>query len=128
MSIKKSLLFLLSCSLLVFGTGCVAVLVGAGAAGSVAYVKGDLEAVLEEDVTQVYEASLKALEELEIAATKKDKDALGAVIISRTAQDKKITIKLKATENDLTKLSIRVGVFGNRAQSQRIYDEIKNNL
>ena len=128
MNAKKYLLFLVGCSLLVFGTGCVAVLVGLGAGGSVAYVKGDLEAVLEEDITQVYKAALKALYKLEISTTKKEKDALAAVIVCRTAQDKKITITLKATENDLTTLSIRVGVFGNKVQSQRIYEEIKNNL
>ena len=115
------------CSSLIHLQGCAVALVGAGA-GSVAYLKGNLEAVLEEDVSQAYQAALKALDELEISATKKQKDALAAVIVGRTVADKKITIKLKAAENNLTKLSVRVGVFGNQAQSRRIYDEIKKNL
>ena len=107
--------------------GCAVALVGAGA-GSVAYLKGDLEAVLDKNVDQAYQATLKALDKLEISATKKEKDALSAVIIGRTAEDKKVAIKLKAAENNLTKLSIRIGMFGNRAQSQVIYDEIRKHL
>lgn len=127
MSGKQIALVLMFCSSLIHLQGCAAVLVGAGA-GSVAYLKGNLEAVLEKDVSQAYQAALKALDELEISTTKKQKDALAAVIVGRTAADKKITIKLKAAENNLTKLSIRVGVFGNQAQSRRIYDEIRKNL
>jgi len=127
MNRKQVALVLMICSSLIHLQGCAVALVGAGA-GSVAYLKGNLEAVLEEDVSQVYKATLKALDELEISATKKEKDALAAVIVGRTAADKKITIKLKAAENNLTKLSIRVGMFGNQAQSRRIYDEIKKSL
>ena len=115
------------CVGILFVQGCTVALVGAGA-GTVAYLKGDLEAMFEEDLSQVHEAALKALDKLEISATKKEKDALSAMIVGRTAADKKITIKLKAAENNLTKLSIRVGVFGSRSQSQHIYDEIKKHL
>ncbi len=107
--------------------GCAVVLVGAGA-GTVAYIKGSLEAVVKDDVDAVYEASLKALDQLEIAPAEKQKDALAARIVARNAQDKKITIKLKAAENDLTKISIKIGFFGDRSQSQAIYDKIKDNL
>jgi len=108
--------------------GCTIALVGAGAAGSVAYLRGDLEAMMAQDVDTVYQASLKALEQLEITPTKKDKDALSATIIARGADDKKITIKLKRTEQDLTKLSVRIGILGNETQSQVIYEQIKKNL
>ena len=70
MNIRRCILFLMGCSFLVFGTGCVAVLVGMGAGGTVAYAKGDLETVLEEDITQVYKATLKALDKLEISPIK----------------------------------------------------------
>jgi len=127
MNKKQIALVVIICSLLSLVSGCAVALVGTGA-GTVAYLKGNLEAVLEEDVGQVYGASLKALDKLEISATKKEQDALSAVIVGRTAADKKITIKLKATENNLTKLSIRIGMFGSQAQSQKIYEEIKKNL
>ena len=124
---KKQTVFIVICAGVIAVQGCAVALVGAGA-GSVAYLKGDLEAVLDKNVDQAYQATLKALDKLEISATKKEKDALSAVIIGRTAEDKKVAIKLKAAENNLTKLSIRIGMFGNRAQSQVIYDEIRKHL
>jgi hypothetical protein len=45
--------------------GCMVAAVGAAAAGTVAYVKGDLQAVEAVPIDRVYEASLAAMEELE---------------------------------------------------------------
>jgi len=115
------------CTSLAVVSGCAVALVGAGA-GTVAYLKGSLNAVLDKDVDHVYAATLKAFDRLEISTTRKEKDALSAVVVGRTAADKKVTIKIKAAENNLTKLSIKIGVFGNRSQSQVIYDEIKKHL
>ena len=109
-------------------SGCVAVAVGAGAAGTVAYIRGDLEAVESADLNTVYEATVKAVEELDLAITKKAKDALSATIVTRDAQDKKITIKLATTAEETTKISIRVGLFGSETKSRLVYDQIKKNL
>ena len=119
--------------LLLIGTaallqGCLAVVIGAGAAGTVAYVKGDLEAVESKDINTVYEATLKAMEQLELSVSKKTKDAMSAVVIARDSQDKKVTVKLSATAEGATKLSIRVGVWGSETKSQFIHDQIKKNL
>jgi hypothetical protein len=108
--------------------GCMVAAVGAGAAGTVAYVRGDLEAVESKELDTVYKATLKAVDELELNVTKETKDSLSAVIVARDAQDKKITIKLGATTEDTTKLSIRVGLFGSETKSRLIYQKIHENL
>jgi len=108
--------------------GCMVAAVGIGAAGTIAYVRGDLQAVESASIDEVYEASLKALKELELIPTRKVKDALGAEIITYDAQDKKITIILKFTAEGTTKLSIRVGVFGSETKSRLIYQKIRDNL
>ena len=108
--------------------GCLLLAVGAGAAGTVAYISGDLEAVESRNMADVYEATLKALEQLELSATKEGKDDLSAVIVARDAQDKKITIKLRAPSEESTKIAIRVGVFGNETKSRLIYQKIRDNL
>lgn len=108
-------------------SGCAAALVGAGAAG-VGYVRGDLRATVDKNIAAVYDASLKAMDELELNIISKEKTALDAKIITRTSQDKKIQIILKRTEADTTKLSIRIGMFGDETQSRTIYDQIKKNL
>jgi len=108
--------------------GCMLLAVGAGAAGSVAYVRGDLEAVEAKKLDTVYDATKKALEQLELSISKDAKDAMSAEIIARDSQDKKITVKLAAATEDSTKLSIRFGVFGDETKSRMVYDKIKKNL
>jgi hypothetical protein len=109
-------------------SGCLLVAVGAGAGGTVAYIKGELEATLDAGMDRSYDASLKALDQLHISPIQKTKDALTAEIVARTAEDKKITIKLTRVDEKITKLSIRVGFWGNQTQSTTIYERIKLNL
>jgi len=108
--------------------GCVAVVVGAGAAGTVAYIRGDLESIESKDLNAVYEATLKAMEQLGLSVSRKTKDAMSAEVVARDAEDKKITISLGATAEGATKISIRIGVFGSETKSRLIYDQIKKNL
>ena len=107
--------------------GCIAAAVGAGA-GTVAYIRGDLETVEAKDINTVYKATEKAVEELELSVSKKSKDAMSALIVARDSRGKKITIKLSATAEGTTKLSIRAGVFGSETKSRLIYLQIKKNL
>jgi hypothetical protein len=107
-------------------SGCIVAAVGA--VGTIAYAKGDLEAVESEKLDLVYEAALKSMEELEMYVILKEKDSLSAEIDARDSQDKKITIKLTATSQGTTDLSIRVGVLGNETQSMLIYQKIHDNL
>ena len=121
-------LALLLVSPVVLVEGCVVVAAGGAAGGTVAYIRGDLEAVEAKDIETVYKATEKAIEELGLVVSKKTKDALSAKIIARDAQDKKITIKLNATTEETTKLSIRVGMFGKETKSRLIYQKIRDNL
>ncbi len=121
-------LLLLLSSAAVLAQGCVVAAVGAGAAGTVAYVRGDLETVETAGLDALYKASLEALDELELAVIQKAKDAMTAEIMSRDAEDKKIRIKLKSTAEGMTKLSIRIGMFGDETKSRLIYETIKKEL
>jgi hypothetical protein len=110
--------------------GCLAIAVGAGAAGTVAYLAGDLKAEEPHVIDAVYAAAVKALQELEldVAEDRTTKDALAATIMARDAQDKQIEVKLASTTSDTTEISIRVGVFGNETKSRLIYKQIQKNL
>ncbi len=110
------------------GQGCMIAAVGLGAAGTIAYVRGDLQAAESEPINVVYEAALKALKDLELHVTSKSKDALVAEITTYDAQDKKIKIKLKASTDKTTQLSIRIGIFGSETKSRLIYKKIRDNL
>lgn len=128
MRMNRVLLTILLGCMAVSTGGCLLVAVGAGAAGTVAYISGDLDAVESRSLADVYEATLKALKQLELSTTKETKDALSAVVVARDAQDKKITIKLRAPSEESTKISVRVGVFGDETKSRLIYQKIRDNL
>jgi hypothetical protein len=109
-------------------SGCIAAAIGAGAIGTVAYIKGDLEAVESKNIDAVYAATKKAVKPLGIIVTKDFREPLSAEIVGRDADDRKTTIQLKALSVDTTKITIRVGLFGNETRSSFIYQKIHDNL
>lgn len=125
---KQFFLNIMLLSIAVFCHGCVVAAVGLGAAGTVAYVSGDLESTEPKNIEIVYSAALQAAEQLELRVISSSKDALSATVIARDADDKKIQIKMAAVSEQTTKLSIRVGTFGSETKSQRIYKNMYNNM
>ena len=128
MHVKRILLIFLLVGIAVLGQGCVAAAVGVGAAGTIAYVRGDLEVVESYSLNKVYQATETALDELELNVISKSKDALTATINARDAQDKKVKITLKKTAAQTTSISIRIGTFGDETKSRMIYQKINYNL
>lgn len=114
----------------VSSSGCLALAVGAGAAGTVAYMRGDLDAQEPYDIDTVYAATRKSLDELDLPVLegKTDKDALSATIVARDADDKRVTVKLKTLVENATRISVRVGTFGNEVKERLIYNQIRENL
>jgi hypothetical protein len=119
-----TVLFLGTC---LFIGGCMAVAVGGGA-GTVAYVTGDLKSTEAKDIDTVYKAIEKAMEQLNLNIIEKNSDKLSGRIIAHDSQDKKITIKIRATSEKTTELSIRVGFFGDETKTMLIYQKIQGNL
>ena len=107
--------------------GCIAVAAGAGA-GVVAYVRGDLETTVPTEYTKVVDSARRALMDLEFTKVSDNKDALKAVLIARTALDKKVEVTLTNSGKKLTSIKIRVGVFGDEQLSLAILDKIKSGL
>ncbi len=109
-------------------TGCVAVVAGAAGAGTVAWVRGELEATLDANYEKAATAANLAIEQLQFAKISEKKDALTAILIARTAEDRKVEIKVIKVGDQSAKVQIRVGVFGDEALSLTILDKIKTNL
>jgi isopentenyl phosphate kinase len=121
--------FLLT-TLMAGSSGCLVVAAGAGAAGTVAYLRGDMEVEESYDVRTVYVATRKAMDDLNLHVIEGEtgQDALVATVVARDATDKRIAIKLKSVTDKVTKISIRIGTFGDEAKSQMIYNRIRENL
>ena len=108
-------------------SGCLMVAAGAGAS-AVAYVRGDLETNLNYDYNKVVDSARNAVKDLEFARVSENKDALKAVLVARTAMDKKVEITITNSGKKLTNIKIRVGLFGDEALSMSILDKIKAGL
>ena len=125
-SLAAAMLVCSGCWALWLGGGA---LVGAGVAvGVTAYVEGNLEVSLDHTPVDVAKATEKAFATLGITKVSSTSSALSTETIGRTSKDEKVRVVADAAGERGSKLSIRIGVFGNEAESMRIYDEIRKNL
>ena len=109
-------------------TGCVVAVAGAAGAGAMAYVSGELESTVDQDFSKTFAATQAGLKNLEFARISEEKTAIDAKFIYRTALDKKVTVKLNRVTDKTTKISIRVGLVGDKPLSISILEKIKANL
>ncbi len=109
-------------------TGCVAVVAGAAGAGTVAYVRGELESTLSAGYEKSVEATNLAVQQLQFAKVSERRDALMDTITVRTAGDRKVVIRISKIADLNSKVRIRVGWFGDEALSLTILEKIRSNL
>jgi hypothetical protein len=121
-----SLLGIAALSLSVY-SGCAVGLAAAGAGGTVAYVKGDIEQTFPYPIDLVWDAGLEAMAESEVPVTASGKDQLTAQIEGRTATGDKIKIVM-AAQGSVTTLKIRVNTFGNKQISVALLSQIDRRL
>ncbi len=101
---------------------------GVAGAGTVAYARGQLDATLGNGYDQVFAASNRALDELQLVKISEKKDAFSAILIARTAEDKKVQIRIAKEGDTLTTVRIRVGVFGDEEKSRTLLEKMRAGL
>lgn len=114
-----------------FCNGCAALLAGgavAAGAGTVVYVKGELQATVDGTMDHAWTASQAALKELQMPVTTEEKDALNGKLTARGAGDRKVTVRVKKVTGTSTEIGVRVGLWGDEAMSREILDKIKKHL
>jgi hypothetical protein len=124
-------LFLASAPLLALGSGCAAAAIAAGAGAGIAgtmYVRGDLETELDAAPPEVAQAAESALKDLELPILSAQASELDGLVVATTAQGEKIHIDLESLADERTRVSIRVGTFGDRDVSDLILARIRDNL
>jgi hypothetical protein len=125
--VTKGIALIFLCSVLML-QGCVAV-IGAGAgAGTVAYVRGELQTSYAASFNRTWEASLAALKDLGITVYNTEKDATEGNIEATKADGTKVKINLKPAGSDITAVKIRVGIFGDEEVSRTISNQISKRL
>src|SRR5262245_6230146 len=97
----------------VFCSGCLALAVGAagGAAGAV-YVKGKLKDEVNHPVSVVHEATVAAMNDLELELSEDKVDKVSAHMESEFSDDTHVWIDLESVQDSRCRLTIRVGFSG----------------
>jgi hypothetical protein len=109
-------------------SGCLVAAAAGAAGGTVAYMKGDVEAVVEGNVEQTFNATKAAMDELKLPLMATWSNAMEAHVEARVGTDNKATVNINGQSEKLSKVSIRVGTFGDQGLSQAILEKIKANL
>jgi hypothetical protein len=116
---------------LLFTTGCAALVVGAGAgAGVYTWVKGELTRTYPHDFAQTDSAVLKSLDYLKITIDKKKKTAGETTIQAHQTDGSPVTVTIRSVSNNMTEVAVRCGYVGywNRKNAELIHATILNTL
>jgi hypothetical protein len=107
-------------------SSCVVGDTGAGA--GTAYSFGHLEGTLPGSPQKVVQASESVLKEQDIPIVSSGATGLDGKVVAKTALDKQIEITVKRHDETSSKISIRVGNFGDLELSRSLYEKIKAKL
>jgi hypothetical protein len=125
----KILMVMLVLSSTIIFQGCVALIVGAGAgAAGIAYIRGILEKNFDRPVSDLYNASLKALDSLKMTVDSKELKDHEATIKAHDSKKNGITIIAESLTEKASKLKIRVGLFGDQDRSLNILNAVEKRL
>ena len=127
MKIKKLIASCIAGLVIATQTGCLVVAAVGLGAGAVKFYNGDLEVESTKTFDEVFAAVEQSCKELNFKIQKNEKKAFSGMITARSDFGN-VTFKVKSKSTQLTALSIRVGVFGDREASDLIYAKIKPKL
>jgi hypothetical protein len=108
--------------------GCLLIAAGAATGGTVAYLKGDSEILMDGTPSQVASAAEKSAKDLGLHVVSNQSSELDSKVITRTADDVRVVVYAKAQGEKVSRVYVRMGVFGDDAMQQRMIEKIKANL
>jgi hypothetical protein len=121
----KQLIVLLSALFML--SGCAAVLLGVGAGvgiGTYKYVEGRLSREYPLAFSRAWDATNTALANLQISTSNSLDEGASGKIEAVRRDGTKVSIVLKDMGQNVTSISIRVGILGDRGAAERIHDKI----
>jgi uncharacterized lipoprotein len=112
-------------------SGCVpmAMMVGAAAGiGGYKYVEGNMTVIFNAPFKSTWQASLDALEGMNLKIEDKDHGLTSGKIKARRADDTVVAVSMEYISADQTQATIKVGLFGDEKESNSIKDKIADIL
>jgi hypothetical protein len=101
---------------------------GAVDTGSCVYLSGELVSTENASFDQAWNATQMMMKTSGYTVTSIEKDPLYSKFEAVDSRDRKITIKLISRSDDLIKIKVRVGTFGNEPLSRRILEDIRKQI
>ena len=96
--------------------------------GTFSYVSGRLAWTYPVDINMAWAATLRALKKLDIQIQDKTIDGLGGLIYALRADQTKVSVQFEPVSQRAARVSIKIGAFGNREQSEQIHNVIQTEL
>ncbi|APR85902.1 Hypothetical protein A7982_11251 [Minicystis rosea] len=128
----RPLAFSIALSFAALASGCVAATaagVGAlAAAGTYAYEQGELRTTIDAPLDDAERATRAALEELALPIKDEASDAFNAHVTAKQVAGGDVKIDLARESDNTTRVSVRVGTFGDERQSRLILQRIRDAL
>lgn len=116
------------CLALFVMSGCGAIIVGGGAAlGTYAYVNGEATGTYDATLDKAFAASKSACAEYGIPILKEEKDKSSAKLQGKLNGDT-VIISMELVGEDITEISVRIGLWGNESASRRLHNAISFRL
>ncbi len=98
---------------LLLSTGCIALVVGAGAgAGTFAYVDGQLSRTYQASYQTTYDVCKSILADMKLSILEEETDGLQTTITSQRADETPMTVKVRIIDPEWTEVSVRTGYVG----------------
>ncbi len=109
----KRLYLLIVIMHLLLSTGCIALVVGAGAgAGTFAYVDGQLNRTYQANYQTTYEVCKGILQDMNQPILEEKTDGTQTTIKSKRVDETPMTVKIRIIDPDWTEVSVRTGYIG----------------
>jgi len=128
---RLKIVFLVPFVVLFCISGCAPLVVGGAAvtagAGTYIFMNGDLRTDYHYPYDTVWSACERTMADMKAVEVVPVKE-IGNGTIDAVIDNEKVRISVKYKAKDLTSVSVRVGMVGDRLASQRIHDTIVQNL
>ncbi len=94
----------------------------------VTYVGGSYRQLFAATPGEVIEAAKDVVTEMKLILISSETTDVGGMLVARTAQDRKVVITAEAQSDDVSRVSVLVGTWGDEETSMTILEKIRENL
>jgi hypothetical protein len=119
-------LIILICSLsFLYGCALAWISVGAGVGiGAYKFIEGRLEREYPLSYSRAWDATNSALQNLQISISNSTDEQTKGEIDAVRKDGKRVLVSLKDRGQGVTTISVRVGMFGDKSEAEKVHDEI----